>query len=357
MNIEDKRVENKEAATYFLNNLQNNIYILGSNKYGISMGNWLTSIGKNVIGYVDDFTDKKEFNGLPVVRSLADFNSAVIINCVIEGQSVNVKKLIDKTNAEKSIDYFSLQFAFPESLLAIDYTKGTDDILKLFARYNAIYHKLSDDISKKEFEAVLNFRLNRDISFMKGFSFKLQDQYFEDFILMPAKSIFVDGGGFDGSTSLAFARHYPDYSSIFYFEPTTKSMEISTETLKNTRDVSFYQKGLWKSSETLRFNSELGNSSHITEIGGDVIEVVAIDDVVDKKVDFIKLDIEGAEKEALEGSKKIISKYRPVIAVCVYHNQNDFIQIPEYLLTLVPDYKIYFRHYTQGTCESVMYFI
>lgn len=69
------------------------------------------------------------------------------------------------------------------------------------------------------------------------------------------------------------------------------------------------------------------------------------------------MDIEGAEYNALMGAKNHITKYNPVLAVCIYHNQADFIVIPKLVLSLNKKYKVYLRHYTQGVFETVMYFV
>jgi FkbM family methyltransferase len=185
----------------------------------------------------------------------------------------------------------------------------------------------------------------------------MADQYFEDFIVMNKNCNFIDAGGFDGFTSLTFSKWYRNYGKIFYFEPAPKSFKHSKQVLKDIRDVVYFQNGLWNKTEILRFNSSMGNSSRISETGEEIINVVAIDDVINEPVSFIKIDIEGAEQNALVGAQKVITKYKPVIAVCVYHKQADMIEIPEFLLNLNPDYNLYFRHYTQGTCESVMYFV
>ena len=69
------------------------------------------------------------------------------------------------------------------------------------------------------------------------------------------------------------------------------------------------------------------------------------------------MDIEGAEENAIRGGEKLIKKYKPKLAICVYHQQRDFLKIPELILSYNSDYKIYLRHYTQGVFETVMYFV
>lgn len=357
LSLSDTRVETIEQSTAFIKDLNNDVYIVGRNKYGRSMKQWLEKRGIAVKGYIDDFAKESSYDDVPVVRFDHDYNESVIINCIIEGQPMNVKRLIAKTNAAKSSDYFKIQLAFSDELQPIDYMSETNEILEYKDEYNTVFAKLEDERSRKEFEEVLNFRINREIEFMKDFRFRLAEQYFEDFISLQPGSNFVDAGGFDGFTSATFAEKYPGYGKIFYFEPSPESFELSKNALNKVRSVVYFQNGLWNKTEQLRFNSDMGNSSRISDSGEEIINAVSLDDAIKEKVDFIKIDIEGSEQQALAGASETIKKFKPVIAVCVYHRQRDMVEIPAYLLKLNPSYKIYFRHYTQGTCESVMYFI
>jgi hypothetical protein len=76
------------------------------------------------------------------------------------------------------------------------------------------------------------------------------------------------------------------------------------------------------------------------------IETVALDDMVDPgdRVTLIKMDIEGAELNALRGASKIIARDKPRLAVCVYHKFEDIMNIPSYILSLNPEYKLYLRN-------------
>lgn len=67
------------------------------------------------------------------------------------------------------------------------------------------------------------------------------------------------------------------------------------------------------------------------------------------------MDVEGSETESLYGARKTIEKYKPRLAVCVYHKALDFIEIPLLLLEMNPDYKFSFRHYASNLCETVLY--
>jgi FkbM family methyltransferase len=350
MEIKDTRQTTINRAQDFVENLTGDIYLIGRNKYGISITTWLTKKDVNVVGYIDDYTTDISFDGLPIFKSNLDFSKAVIINCVVEGRTVSVQNFISSLGPLNSIDYFALQFAFKNELEEVNYISNTDSILDEKSRYQSVYNHLSDETSKVVLEKLLNFRLNRDPSFLNGFTFRPEEQYFEKFISLPQESVFVDGGGYDGLTSILFTKNFPKYSNIYYFEPSEKSMLQSKVNLNDYRNITFFEKGLWNKTETLKFNNSLGNANRISNSGEITIHATALDEVIFERVDFIKMDIEGAELNALYGSKNLIAKYSPILAICVYHKQIDFIQIPEFILSINPDYKIFIRHYTEGVC-------
>lgn len=90
----------------------------------------------------------------------------------------------------------------------------------------------------------------------------------------------------------------------------------------------------------------------------DAFSSTTLDDYASKnlsRVDFIKMDIEGAEKEAIEGSSEIIHEFKPRLAISGYHKPDDLWQIPARLMAINPGYKIYFGHHSPVPWESVFY--
>ena len=92
----------------------------------------------------------------------------------------------------------------------------------------------------------------------------------------------------------------------------------------------------------------------------DGVKTLTIDDLVDLKdiprVNFIKMDIEGAELQALQGAINTLKKYRPKLAISIYHRApTDYFEIPEFLLSLDLGYQFYIRHYTIHAEETILY--
>lgn len=189
-------------------------------------------------------------------------------------------------------------------------------------------------------------------------------QYFDDFIKYEEGETFVDAGVLNLDTSLRFAkecekRNIFDYK-IYAFEPDEKSYDMCIKVKEQHPeiDIVLYNKGLWSSDTTVCFETTgTGSGSIIDKEDADRIEVVSLDSCVKEKVTFIKMDIEGAELDALKGCQNTIKHYRPKLAICVYHKREDIIEIPKYIKSLVPDYPLYLRHYTNTFMETVLYAI
>ena len=186
--------------------------------------------------------------------------------------------------------------------------------------------------------------------------------YFEDFIQYVKGETFVDAGVLNLDTSLRFAeecvrRNITDYK-IYAFEPDESSYKkcMTVKDQHPEMDIVLYNKGLWSCDTTVSFETTGTASSRITDKkDADRIEVVSLDSCVKEKVTFIKMDIEGAESEALKGCQNTIKHYRPKLAISVYHKKEDIVEIPKYIKGLVPDYHLYLRHYTNTFTETVLY--
>ncbi|RLB34963.1 MAG: hypothetical protein DRH12_17020 [Deltaproteobacteria bacterium] len=102
-------------------------------------------------------------------------------------------------------------------------------------------------------------------------------------------------------------------------------------------------------------SNELPNTVLVPKNSG-AIKTIKLDDFLrTKKVTLIKADIEGMELSMLKGAKRIISLWKPKLAICVYHYPNDLLDIIQYLQHLVPQYKFALRHHSPRQLETVLY--
>ncbi|GAB7140077.1 hypothetical protein RsTz2092_00250 [Deferribacterales bacterium RsTz2092] len=192
----------------------------------------------------------------------------------------------------------------------------------------------------------------------------LPNQYFETDIFEPCPNeIFVDGGSLDMSNSISFTKWCNNnYKLIYAFEPDANSyqkcIDLAGKDERLAGRCQVYNAGLWDKKETISFSSNLGTGSYINDLGDSKIDAVPLDEILDgKPVTFVKLDVEGAEVRALAGMAQTIRKYRPKLAVSIYHKPDDCLAIPLYILNLIPSYNFYIRHYRTDLLETVLYCI
>ena len=193
-----------------------------------------------------------------------------------------------------------------------------------------------------------------------------QGQYF-DYFEAKDNEVFVDCGCFDGSTCYNFAGWcgHKGFDHIYSFEADPVNYEKSKEVLAPLGKCDLYPYGTADVSKKVYFSADAFETSSIISKeeaekrnfeGVVEIETRALDDVLEgKKVTFIKMDIEGAEYEALLGARKLIAENHPRMAISVYHKFEDFITLASLVLEMHPDYRIAFRHYGFDDLETIMY--
>lgn len=183
-------------------------------------------------------------------------------------------------------------------------------------------------------------------------------QYFEkDIITYGKDEVFIDGGCLNYASAKQFLKECVSVKKVYAFEPDAESADRCKQEAANVEPHNYeiIQKGLYSENTELHFKSMGNGCSGIAEEGDCVVQVCSIDKEIHEPVTFIKMDIEGAELEALKGAEETIKKYHPKLAICVYHKPEDIVEIPKYILELNPEYKLYLRHYSDNAGETVLY--
>jgi FkbM family methyltransferase len=258
----------------------------------------------------------------------------------------------------RHLDYFSFWERSGLDLLPVTFWADfRADFEANEARYRAIFDRLADAESRATFRDILSFRLTADLRRMSGYTDRQREQYFEPFLeLRQSGETFVDVGSYDGFTALQFMDRCPEYRRIMVFEPEAHNLEVVRERLDHHRDIRFYPYGLGAEPGTCRFSAS-GSASSISDTGECEIQIETLDRLAREPVSFVKMDIEGAEGGAIAGAVDTIRRDHPRLAVCVYHKAADLWRIPEQVLSIRGDYRLFLRHYTEGVTETVMFFV
>jgi FkbM family methyltransferase len=188
------------------------------------------------------------------------------------------------------------------------------------------------------------------------------NQYFPvDIPFNKGYSKFIDCGAFTGDTITQLRKIKGKTDTVIAFEADIQNFKALTEMIRQNKEsiagnIILYPCGVWSKHEQFKFNSIKGSGSALSEDGTSIIQCVALDDVLPCFVPtFIKMDIEGAEYEALLGAKNIIQNHRPDLAICVYHSIIDFCRIPLLIDGWNLGYKFFLRCHNDFNQEIVMY--
>jgi FkbM family methyltransferase len=171
---------------------------------------------------------------------------------------------------------------------------------------------------------------------------------------------FVDCGAFTGDTLLSLCSHVPNIEAYAGFEPMPSNLKKFVDTMEKLKDQIgtgvIFPCAVGAENGILNF-LDVSSSSRASKNGeGHAVPVVRLDDVlVAFRPTFIKMDIEGAELDALEGTRRTIVQNKPNLAICLYHAIDHYWTIPLLLRSWVREYKFYLRTYSFGGMETVLY--
>jgi len=184
-------------------------------------------------------------------------------------------------------------------------------------------------------------------------------QYFPtDLLHLSSTEVFIDCGAYDGDTIVEFRRATGDrFRELIAFEPDPQNFTALKSAVNEDPRVRLHPYATGARRETVRFTLS-GTGSRVSPTGTCEIQVVRLDEALDRVAPtFVKMDIEGSEPDAIEGARKLISRYRPKMAVCVYHAPDHLWKIPLQLDKLLPDSRFTMRTYCGDGFDCVCYCI
>lgn len=233
-------------------------------------------------------------------------------------------------------------------------------------KLKALEALLADEMSKQVLYGYLNYLFTFDPYYIAQIR-STETMYFDRtlFSLGPQENV-IDGGGYTGDTFAVFSSLVPSFSEYYLCEPMHDIMERARRRLTSrpmTGEVHFVEKALWDHTETLFFDAQGSGSMVAEQETGIPIAAAPIDQITQgREISLIKLDVEGSEAHALQGARQTIARFRPKLAVCVYHLNNlfenggfDILDLPLLIHEIEPSYRLYLRHYGRGLTDAVCY--
>jgi len=321
----------------------------------------------------------KNIFGISVSPPPSEVNSNIDTDCFVVIITVSEELAISSIQAQ--LANLGVKHVYPQAVLSLmnEIERYNADFSKKFHELNAykliqanenkiqmVRNLLADDKSRYVYDAIVE-KTKYNIDDYTDIADDVYEHYFSDGIFEYSDDeVLIDGGAFLGEDTIRFARIIGNKLKRSYcFEPDVANYEKCVKNLQKFFDgpekFCVLKSGLWNANENVGFISYGTHASVFTHLrnisSSSKVSAVKIDDVIEPKdkVTLIKMDIEGAEIPALQGAENIIRRDKPKLAICIYHMIEDLWEIPLYIHSLVPEYKIYIRHHTTKFWDSVVY--
>ncbi len=208
------------------------------------------------------------------------------------------------------------------------------------------YDSLADEDSKAIFSSIINYRLTGRMKYLLQCYTERDEMY----SLLPCDKIrtAVDAGAYNGDTAREMKVYFPSLNKVLALEPdkkTFKRLGRYSEAESEIEVLPINAAAWCEDSDGIFFGSGNRNSTAVAtasyEHSEDSVKLVKIDSLADEKIDYIKYDVEGAEREALLGSSDTIKRDNPSLLVSLYHRSRDIFELINSVKTNYPEYKLH----------------
>ena len=243
-------------------------------------------------------------------------------------------------------------------------------IKKYERELQTVYERLADAVSRETFASVLNYKLSGRLSYLQACTTNRADDL-KTLFSFGGEETYLDLGAYNGDTVQEFLQLTRGrYKKIVALEPDPKNFKKLTDFVRQNelKHITCLQAGVWNDCGSLELTGNGGRQSTFWEadrsgfatqplsqtgsmkkkIKKQQVTVVSVDAVLgNEHADYMKFDVEGVEKEALEGAAGHLvpdgNGTLPKLLVAAYHHDEDLFALPLLLWKLQPEYKIYLR--------------
>jgi len=374
LNVDTETIIRREQSLYdeLTYPRSNSIVVFGAGNLGRKTASGLRKTGIEPLAFVDNNRSfwNKAIDGIKVFSpddAAQEFGQSAVFVIAVWSQGVDrrisyIARTLRDLGCEKVVSFVPLFWKYSDLFLPHCRLNLPHLIYQQADNVRKVFSMLADDVSRSEYLSQLKWLLSTDfgeLSALVNHKTYLPD---EIFALSPHE-VFIDCGAYDGDTIRTFLRHRGNvFGKIVAFEPDplnfSKLHHYVSRLPKVISDrITMWQLATGARRETLRFDAMGTVASSISQTGTLEVECVPLDEMLaDCVPTYIKMDIEGAEPAALVGGRTIIRETSPVLAICVYHQQDHLWKLPLLMQSLLPErYHFFLRRYDDEFGDLVCY--
>lgn len=340
-----------------------NVIIFGASALGQSILSGLRRLGIEPVAFADNNSAlwNSRIEGLTVVSpEMATRTYSTTARFIVAiWRSAPVISQLRQLGCSFVASFKALFWHYPQQFLPHMRLDSPHRILLARSRVARAASLFKDDVSSKEFTGQIEWLLSYDLLELP--SQRESEQYFETGIVFPHRDeIFVDCGAYVGDTLKTFLQYWPTPKAIYALEPDPENLIrlkawVSELPAILRASVNLQPYAASSHGGKVKFSSA-GLGSRVDENGSIQVETALLDELFKEiTVTFIKMDIEGAEIDAINGARRIIQRDHPIVAACVYHRQEHLWEIPLLLHSIYPGYRFFLRRYGDEFGDVVCY--
>lgn len=333
--------------------------VIGAAAEGKRLCQMASEIGLSIRAVVDEAPERQGNllpGGIKVTADIPDHVSLDMPIVIASHRVLNATRKMERRGRKNVIGLGVLQTIDPERFKPhAFYENWLEDLHCHYRHYQKVLELLADDLSRQIFDAIIGYRLTGDIRLLEPYVDPVLF-YPVDLFTLRDNETYVDGGAYTGDTiELFIERTGGAFGRVIAFEPDPRNYARLAERFSKERRVEPKNVGLFSRRTILKFAGAEERASGIAESGDISVPVTSIDEEIKGPVTFIKLNIEGAELEALRGARETIREWRPKLCVSGYHKASHLWEVPLLINELCPEYKLYLRQHDGGVIESTFY--
>lgn len=241
------------------------------------------------------------------------------------------------------------EFYAPDVPVAGDNLFTMDFFREHEKEFEQVYEMLADEQSRVVYRDILNFKVSGKLHYLTHCETAVEEAY-ENIIKPDEQEDYVDLGAYKGDTIQELLRFTNGkVNSVTAFEPDRKNYKklcLNVEAMGLSDRSNLLNVAAYKEEGVMLFSNKAGRQSALSKTQGIETPVNSLDNAMNGgRVSFINMDVEGGEKEALEGCRKTIQAWSPKMLISAYHRSEDLYALPLQIMEMEPAYRFYFRHY------------